>query len=164
MLGDVALDLIAELETVIGAMERAGVPYAVCGGLALGILGYPRATIDIDLLIAPFDLPAAKATIMQAGFDIPARQMVFGLRVGKRREVLRLSKLDPADGSLLTVDLLLAGEELVDVFRTRISVPWRGRTIFVVTREGLATMKRIAGRPRDLADLAMLEGTDEDET
>jgi len=107
----VALDLIEELETVVTAMEGAVVPYAVCGGLALGILGYPRATIDIDLLIDPVDVAAARAAITQAGFDIPARQMVFGLRVGKRREVLRLSKLDPANGSLLTVDLLLAGDE-----------------------------------------------------
>ncbi len=158
----VALDLIVELEVVIGAMESASVSYALCGGLALGILGYPRATVDIDLLISPTDVGSARAAITQAGFDIPARQMVFGLRTGRRREVLRLSKLDP-DGSLLTVDLLLAGEELIDVFQTRMTVPWRGRMISVVTREGLATMKRIAGRPRDLADLATLEGTDEDE-
>jgi len=158
----VALDLIAELEIVIGAMESAAVPYAVCGGLALGILGYPRATMDIDLLIAPADVASASAAVTQAGFDIPARQMIFGLSTGRRREVLRLSKLDP-DGSLLTVDLLLAGEELIGVFQTRMTVPWRGRMIAVVTREGLATMKRIAGRPRDLADLATLEGTDEDE-
>ncbi|CAN5279776.1 hypothetical protein BH11MYX1_BH11MYX1_26060 [soil metagenome] len=138
-------------------------PYAVCGGLALGILGYPRATVDIDLLIAPEHVASARMTITQAGFNIPVPQMVFSLRTGKRREVLRLSKLDPGDGSLLTVDLLLAGEELIDVFHTRMTVPWRGQMIAVVTREGLATMKRIAGRPRDLADLATLEGRDEEE-
>jgi hypothetical protein len=88
--------------------------------------------------------------------------MIFGLRAGKRREVLRISKLD-ADGAMLTLDLLLAGEELVDVYRTRIQVPWQGRSIWVVTREGLATMKRLAGRPRDLSDLATLEGRAEDE-
>ncbi|MEO6777094.1 MAG: hypothetical protein ABI467_29455 [Kofleriaceae bacterium] len=147
---------------MIAAMDAATVPYAVCGGLALGILGYPRSTLDIDLLISNDDLARAKTAVTGAGFDIPARQMVFGLRSGKRREVQRLSKLD-TDGSLLTVDLLLAGEELVEVFDTRMSVPWRGTTIWVVTREGLATMKRLAGRPRDLADLATLEGSAEDE-
>jgi hypothetical protein len=158
----VAFDLIDELAGVISALETESIPYAVCGGLALGILGYPRATIDIDVLIAPGDVDRAKQAVGRAGFDIPARQMVFGLRSGKRREVQRVSKLD-GDGTLLTVDLLLAGEELVEVLATRMEVPWRGKTIWVVTREGLATMKRIAGRPRDLADLAILEGRAEDE-
>ena len=162
MLAALAFDLIDELSLVIAAFDAAAIPYAVCGGLALGILGYPRATIDIDLLIANEDLVAAKAAVIGAGFDIPARQMVFGLRSGKRREVHRLSKLQP-DGAMLTVDLLLAGEELAEVFETRISVPWQGRTIWVVTREGLATMKRLAGRPRDLSDLATLEGRAENE-
>jgi hypothetical protein len=158
----VAFDLIDELAEVITAMETASIPYAVCGGLALGILGYPRATVDIDVLIAPEDVDRAKAAVARVGFDVPARQMVFGLRSGKRREVQRVSKLDP-DGEMLTLDLLLAGEELVDVLQTRLQVPWRGKTIWVVTREGLATMKRLAGRPRDLADLAVLEGRAEDE-
>jgi len=158
----VAFDLIDELAAVIAALDASATPYAVCGGLALGILGYPRATIDIDLLISNHDVAAAKAAVIGAGFDVPARHMVFGLRSGKRREVQRLSKLGP-EGEMLTVDLLLAGEELAEVFQTRISVPWQGRTIWVVTREGLATMKRLAGRPRDLADLAMLEGRAEDD-
>jgi hypothetical protein len=158
----VAFDLIDELATVIEAMEDASLPYAICGGLALGILGYPRATVDIDVLIAPEDVDRAKAAVGRVGFDVPARQMVFGLRSGKRREVQRVSKLD-ASGAMLTLDLLLAGEELVEVYRTRMQAPWRGKMIWIVTREGLATMKRLAGRPRDLADVAMLEGRAEDE-
>jgi hypothetical protein len=31
----------------------------------------------------------------------------------------------------------------------------------VVSRDGLATMKKLAARPQDLADVAKLEGTDE---
>ena len=35
--------------------------------------------------------------------------------------------------------------------------------IVVVSREGLGTMKRIAGRTQDLADIARLEGHADDE-
>jgi len=35
--------------------------------------------------------------------------------------------------------------------------------MIVVSRDGLATMKRIAGHPQDLVDLAKLEGTNEDD-
>ena len=37
------------------------------------------------------------------------------------------------------------------------------RAIVVVSREGLAMMKRLAGRRQDLADVAKLEGNDDDE-
>lgn len=45
-----ALDLIAELESILDALAAETIEYAVCGGLALGILGHPRMTKDIDLL------------------------------------------------------------------------------------------------------------------
>ncbi|MGE0403366.1 MAG: hypothetical protein AB7T06_42050 [Kofleriaceae bacterium] len=45
-----ALDIIAELEAIIDALDAAGIEYAVCGGLAVGILGLPRATKDMGLL------------------------------------------------------------------------------------------------------------------
>ena len=34
----------------VRALERAKVPYALCGGLAVALHGFPRATKDIDLL------------------------------------------------------------------------------------------------------------------
>jgi hypothetical protein len=49
------LDLAAEFEAVVGALAREGVEYAVCGGFAMAIHGYPRATVAIDLLIRPED-------------------------------------------------------------------------------------------------------------
>jgi len=42
------LDLYEEFATLIGALEAAGADYAVCGGLAMAIHGFPRATIDVD--------------------------------------------------------------------------------------------------------------------
>ena len=45
------LDLYDELKAVLSALEKAEVPYALCGGLALAVYGHPRATVDIDLLV-----------------------------------------------------------------------------------------------------------------
>jgi hypothetical protein len=44
------LDLYDEFASLIGALEAAGADYAVCGGLAMAIHGFPRATI-----VAPRD-------------------------------------------------------------------------------------------------------------
>ena len=46
------MDLKQELFGVVGALSRADVPYALCGGMAVVLHGYPRLTRDIDLPIA----------------------------------------------------------------------------------------------------------------
>jgi hypothetical protein len=38
---------------VLDALERAGVRYAVFGGLAMAAHGFDRATRDLDLFVAP---------------------------------------------------------------------------------------------------------------
>ena len=159
-----ALDIVAELQALVVALERERVEYAVCGGLALGLHGYPRMTKDIDLLVRPEQLAEAMRVAREQGFDVPARKMVFGLRTGHRREMQRLSKLDPTTQALLALDLLIVGPELESVWASRIRYDIQGVQLVLVSREGLATMKRIAGRRQDLVDLAKLEGTsDEDE-
>lgn len=158
-----ALDLIAELEAVVERFEHEGIEYALCGGLAVAIHGHPRATMDIDVLVRAEQLARALHVARQLGFDIPARRMVFGLRAGTPREMQRVSKLDPETSVLTSLDLIVVGPGLEQVWEGRVTVPWRGREVAIVSRAGLATMKRLAGRPQDLADLAALEGTDDDE-
>jgi hypothetical protein len=158
-----AFDLIAELEQLVDALEREHVEYAVCGGVALAIHGHPRATKDIDLLVRPETAPRAREIARALGFDVPARKMTFGLAAGTPRTIERISKLDEKDGAMLPLDLIHAEAELVAVWTSRIRVPWREREMSVVSRDGLVTMKQIAGRPQDLVDLSRLEGIEDPE-
>jgi hypothetical protein len=159
------LDPVTELDVVIDALRADGVEYAVCGGLAMAIHGHPRATKDIDMIVQASDLDRAIAAAKRIGFDVPARKMIFGLKVGAPREVQRISKLDPETGELLTLDLLVVNHELEPVWEARQAVVARGREIVVVSRDGLVTMKRIAGRKQDLADIDKLLGiTDEEDS
>ena len=158
-----ALDLIAELAAVLDALTGAAVDHALCGGLAVAVYGHPRATMDIDVLVPADQLSTALQAARTAGFDIPARKMVFGLRTGEPREVQRVSKLDPDTGELLSLDLLLVGPTLAEVWAGRISVRWRERDVSVVSRDGLIEMKRLAGRPQDIADIAILRGVSDDD-
>ncbi len=158
-----ALDLITELEALVTALDREGVDYALCGGLALGLHGHPRATMDIDLLVRSEQLGDALRVARDAGFDVPARKMIFGLRTGTPREVQRVSKLDPQSSASIPLDLLVVNAELEAVWRDRTAFDVGGHRMIVVSRDGLTTMKRIAGRPQDLVDLAKLEGVREDD-
>ena len=154
----VALDLIAELKGLLDGLAREGVAHALCGGLAVAIHGHPRATMDIDVLVEADGLASALAVARSVGFDIPARKMIFGQRTASPREVQRVSKLDPSSGALLSLDLLVVGPSLAEVWSTRTTAVWHGRIVPIVSRPGLIAMKRLAARPQDLADAAFLEG------
>lgn len=157
------LDLLEELAAITQALADAGIDYALCGGLALGIHGFVRTTKDIDLLMQPADVPRALTVVKPLGFDIPARAMTFGLHGGTPRPVQRISKLDDATGALLSLDLLHVTPDLSEVWGQRVAYPWKDRTIHVVSRAGLVTMKKIAARPLDLIDIERLETLDDDE-
>jgi hypothetical protein len=63
----------------------------------------------------------------------------------------------------MPLDLLVVNAELEAVWRGRLAFDVGGHRMIVVSRDGLATMKRIAGRPQDLVDLAKLEGSSDDD-
>jgi len=53
----------------IDAMETAGVPYVVGGGIAVAAYGRVRATKDIDLYVKPVDTKRALDALGKAGFE-----------------------------------------------------------------------------------------------
>ena len=71
------LDLYDELKAVLSALEKAEVPYALCGGLALAVYGHPRATIDIDLLVPSGFVEAAVVSLRPVSFGIDALPKTF---------------------------------------------------------------------------------------
>jgi hypothetical protein len=158
-----ALDLIAELEAVIAALEASSIEYALCGGLAVAAHGHVRTTKDIDLLVRPEDVPQILVIAKSLGFDVPSRKMVFRAGHDDEHHMQRVSKLDPETNDLLSLDLLLVGPVYESSWSSRTRIPWRATNLQIVSRAGLATMKRLAGRPQDLADIAALDRIDDEE-
>jgi len=148
------MDLYEELLGLIDALTGAGADYALCGGVALAIHGYPRFTKDIDLLVRPETLSAVMEVAESRGFDVAAAPMVFAAGTSEERHVQRVSKVEGEE--FLTLDFLLVAPVLEEVWRDRGAVEWRGRRMQVVSAMGLAHMKRLAGRDQDLVDLKKL--------
>ena len=150
------VNLVDELHSITAAFETAGLRYAVCGGLAVTIHGVVRSTEDIDVLVAPEDLPRVFALVEPLGYTIPAMLMTFGAGSDRERHVQRISKI--VGSQVVTLDLLVADASLAGLLDDRVVVTLPQGKLTVVSRAGLLRMKKLAGRPQDLADIEKLEG------
>jgi hypothetical protein len=149
------LDLHEEFTAVLQALEAAGVPYALCGGLALMVYQRPRATVDIDLIAPPEAGPTCVAALEPLGFRAHPRPIRFS---ASRVEMLRFYKLDPAGPDVLTLDCLLTTHPIVaKAWQDRIQVPFADRTVSVVSIQGLIALKGLRGSPLDLLDIQSLQ-------
>lgn len=146
-------DLYAELTSVVDALDRSGVPYALCGGLALAVHGHPRATVDIDLLVEPQSMDRFSRAVEPLGFTFHARPMI--LSDGKV-EIRRVTKI--ADGDPLMLDVILVGPATERAWASRETFEIGGRRLTVVSPEGLIALKELRGSEQDRADIAKLEG------
>lgn len=146
-------DLLSELANVTQTLEENGIEYAVCGGLALTIHGFPRATFDLDVLIREEDLEKAFEAVNPFGYDIHGLDISFKERTV---EIRRVSKIDD-DGEVLSLDFLLVTPFVEDVWEDRMKLEWQGKDIILVSREGLIKMKQQAGRHKDLIDIDRMQ-------
>jgi hypothetical protein len=153
------VNIVDELHAIATALRSAGVPYAVCGGIAVTAYGATRTTKDIDVAIAREHVPAALAAVAPLGYNIPAGPMTFGAGTVQERHVQRVNKI--VGWQHLVLDLLIAEAAYAGVLDDRVDVPLPAGTITFVSRDTLLRMKRLAARPIDLADIEKLEGGDE---
>jgi hypothetical protein len=119
------MDLYAELLGLVDALERSGLDYALCGGIAVAFHGYPRFTKDIDMLIRSEDLDRVRQVVRERGFVIDAEPIRFGVGGPSERVVQRVSKVEGQD--ILTLDLLILNPLFQDVWDGREVFQWQGR-------------------------------------
>ncbi len=146
--------LLDEFTNITNALNERKIDYAVCGGWAMAILGFPRATIDIDLLILADDLAEVWKIAESFGYDVEGLPLHF--HEGKI-EIRRISKIDKETKLLITIDFLLVTDALKEVWENRKLFKWNRGNVFAVSKEGLIFMKEVSGRLQDLADIERIE-------
>jgi hypothetical protein len=152
------VNIVDELHAIAGALHAASIPYAVCGGIAVTAHGATRSTKDIDIVVAREHLSAALAAVAPLGYSIRAAPMTFSEGTPSERNVQRVNKIVGAEHLML--DLLIAEAAYAGVLDDRVEVALPAGPITFVSLATLLRMKRLAGRPIDLADIEKLEGTD----
>jgi hypothetical protein len=68
-----------------------------------------------------------------------------------------VTKIDSTVHDLLSLDLLLVTPATESAWQTRIRVRWERGEVWVVSRQGLVSLKRLRGSGQDQDDIRRLE-------
>lgn len=137
----------ADIRQIAEALRDHDVTYAVIGGIAMALHGFPRATKDIDLLL-PVD-PANNTRLLSALAAIPATR---GVLEELKQEWLDQGFPTAADGEI-SIDLLfIAAGHSFDELRPHIeTVFFDGIPIVTLDIDGMLMTKQTT-RETDIPD------------
>jgi hypothetical protein len=139
-----------DLKKLIRSLDANGVDYMLIGGYALAAHGYQRATIDIDIMVAP---------TVEAGQRLKAALMVLPDKAAKDIDPEWFSEGENIRvGDDIIVDIMLnANGQTYDTLKQYAQlVTVDGTPMRTVSLEGLLLTKRTT-REKDLEDCAVIE-------
>jgi hypothetical protein len=147
------MNLDKNLREFIELLNSANVEYLIVGGYAVGFHGHPRFTGDIDFFIAT-NL-ANVAALMQV-----LDQFGFGDIGLKADDFLSSDSIVQLGYPPNRIDLLtgISAVTFAEAWQARVEGTLDGVPVHFIDRQLLLRNKRAAGRPKDIADAATLEG------
>jgi hypothetical protein len=130
-------------------LDEVRIEYMLIGGLAVGIWGEPRATVDIDVLVAAgldnFDLLQHKLMESSRFVFIHDKPMVFG-KIAFLRATL---KSNPD----ISVDFLFSDDEFKNgALQRKETVKINEFSLNISSPEDLVILKLLSGRAQDRLD------------
>ena len=140
---------------MLSALSEAGVDFLIVGAHALAAHGVPRATGHADIWIRPSPDNAARTIEALTAFGAPLADLSIDDLT--RADTVFQIGLPPA-----RIDILsgITGVDFADAWERRITIRVAGRTLPVLSKIDLVVKKTALGRPKDLADMALLDEAD----
>ena len=148
-------DIASTLDLLVAQLERMPVEYVIMGGLAVRAYSIPRATEDIDFTLAldRSRLPEFFEVLESDDFAIPEAYKKGWVDEVKGLKLVKLKRY--VLGHSIDVDLFLAESPYQDeVLRRKCLAEVEDRRYWIASAEDLVLLKLVAGRPRDLIDVA----------
>jgi hypothetical protein len=158
---------VRSVEAIVTALNGARVKYLIVGGLAVIAHGYERLTKDVDLVIAlePGNISRGLRALLKIGYSIsipvtPEQFADSALREKWRAEKqMVVLKLWSDEHRRTPIDVFIYEPfDFEEEYRKAVFhsvLPTENAPI--LRYDALLEMKRDAGRPQDLADVAELE-------
>ena len=131
----------------INLLESEKIPYLLIGGLAVGILGEPRMTRDIDLIIftSKSSIPVFLKSLKKAKFNFSPAVAQKNVQL---KGAFRVTFED------LWVDFIVSSTDFENsAFKRKIKVKLLGKSVNIPSPEDLILLKLIPGRERDILDV-----------
>ena len=153
-------------EPLFQALNEAGVRYVVVGGLATVLHGYARLTADVDLACDLTPAPARTLieTLVALGFTprAPVDPIQFSDPDVRQRWIdekgMRVFSMVDRQNPVRAVDVFVEHPiEFEQLWSRAEEVVLESTSVRVASIPDLIQLKRIAGRPQDLADIEQLE-------
>jgi hypothetical protein len=137
---------------ILSELSAAGVEYIVVGAFAVAAHGNPRATGDIDIWVRPTRENASRVLQALRAFGAP----LFDLSIEDLVDEQTVFQIGVAP---VRIDILagIDGVTFDEAWPRRVMATLGASKEPVLSLADLATNKRAAGRPKDLADLVWIE-------
>jgi len=148
---------------LLDALHRNDVRFVVIGGLAVGIHGHMRTTLDLDIVPDPASDNIARLVAMLTQIDATVRSKDRFDPARHERPLRRGANatLTTRHGGLDIVQRIDGVPSYDDLARRSVEASLDGFVVKVTSLRDLRAMKEAAGRPQDLDDLANLPLIDE---
>jgi hypothetical protein len=139
-----------DFKDFIRFLNENKVAYLLVGGWAVGLYGNPRATKDMDFLIAVDDENLKRLEKALYEFGAPTIEMEHFKEVGN---FFRMGR------SPIQIDIITeaSGIKMNDCYKRKNDIVIDGLIISVIAKEDLIENKKASGRLQDLADAEYLE-------
>jgi len=138
---------------MLSALSDAGADFLVVGAHAVAVHATPRATGDLDLWVRPTAENARRVWEALEAFGASLQDLELGDLTSD--DLVYQIGVAPSRIDILTD---IGSLDFERAWQGRVEVEIGGRTVPVIGRADLIVAKREVGRPRDLADVAELEG------
>jgi len=151
---EIASGILGVLKKCCSLFNEERLNYCLVGGLAVGIVSKPRATEDIDFLMAIKAGDSDRiAGLFRSHFDVVQIQNVMRIGDASIQRVLVREQSTP-ERALVIIDLVLADQDYMEkALENRMKITVEGVEIPVVSPSDLIEMKKRSGRPQDLLDI-----------
>lgn len=144
------MGLYEELKAIAQALEEAGIPAALVGGLAYSLYVESRATEDLDFLLMPEDWDRCVMALRPLGWRPVAQPMDF-----PTIRIRRLTKI--VEKTLLSCDFLLADDETKAGVQHRYTFKLGNVPVHLAPPEIIIVLKKRRNSQKDLGDIEGLE-------
>jgi hypothetical protein len=135
------------------------VAYIVVGAHALAVAGRPRATQDLDILVDPN--PENAARLGQA-----LRAFGFSTLADEAHRFAEADRMATLGTPPLRIDVMtsISGMTFADAWSGRVMARMGDTLVPFLGPAELRRNKRASGRPKDIADLALLDELEDDDS